>query len=405
MLERFSTTSAAIAGICAAVMAAAPRVVVAQDGAAPRISWVPERPVQGTLFRIRVTSFGPDARVSGTIGEEPLHFAPTAAGWEALAAAPLDKGAHVEARITTEEGARADTMVAQVPVAKGTYKLEQLTVAPRFGGRPDSALQARMDRERKRALEVSRAAHATPRLWKEVRRPRDTRITSAFGSGREFNGTVQSRHTGTDLAGAVGAPVRAAARGIVALVDTFYLAGRVIYLDHGAGLVSAYFHLSRQDVAVGDTVRAGQQIGLVGATGRVTGPHLHWVVRYGAVSVDPLSLLAVAAAQPTSSRTELDHAFIVVDAGATREISALRSAGITVSNRIAHHDGQGTASVAAMFENAYLELIWLDSAVSIDAEHAGLARKFRHAAAWRTSGGATGRRIDMRPVLPLVVVR
>ena len=103
-------------------------------------------------------------------------------------------------------------------------------------------------------------------------KPRDSRITSGFGSGREFNGQVQSRHTGTDFAGAVGTPVRAAARGVVALADTFYLAGRVIYIDHGEGLVSAYFHLSRHDVAAGDTVQAGQVIGQVGATGRVTGP-------------------------------------------------------------------------------------------------------------------------------------
>ena len=151
-----------------------------------------------------------------------------------------------------------------------------------------------MDRERERALAVSRASHSTPRLWQEVERPRDARVTSTFGSGREFNGQVQSRHTGLDLAGAVGAPVHAAARGVVALVDTFYLAGRVIYIDHGEGLVSAYFHLSRQDVAVGDTVAARQRIGSVGATGRVTGPHLHWVVRYGALSVDPLSFLALA---------------------------------------------------------------------------------------------------------------
>src|SRR5688500_11968719 len=151
-----------------------------------------------------------------------------------------------------------------------------------------------MERVRLRAFAVSRASHGTPRLWDEVIKPRDSRITSVFGTGREFNGRVQSRHTGTDFAGAVGTPIRAAARGVVALVDTFYLAGRVIYIDHGAGLVTAYFHLSRADVAVGDTVTAGQAIGRVGATGRVTGPHLHWVVRYGAISVDPLSFLAIA---------------------------------------------------------------------------------------------------------------
>jgi murein DD-endopeptidase MepM/ murein hydrolase activator NlpD len=258
-----------------------------------RITWTPERPVQGTLFRIRLAPLESAARVEGKIAGEPLHFEQSAAGWEALAAAPLDQGSGLEVTVEVARDAKVDSLRARVPIATGSYALEKLTVAPRFGATSDSALQARIDRERERALAVSRAAHATPRLWNEVLRPRDTRITSGFGSGREFNGRVQSRHTGTDFAGAVGSPVRAAARGVVALVDTFYLAGRVIYIDHGAGMVSAYFHLSKQDVAVGDTVTAGQQIGLVGATGRVTGPHLHWVVRYGAISVDPLSFLAL----------------------------------------------------------------------------------------------------------------
>ncbi len=89
----------------------------------------------------------------------------------------------------------------------------------------------------------------------------------------------------------MGAPVVAAARGVVALVADFYLAGRAVYLDHGAGLVTGYFHLSRVDVAAGDTVEAGQRIGGVGKSGRVTGPHLHWIVRYGAISVDPMTLV------------------------------------------------------------------------------------------------------------------
>jgi murein DD-endopeptidase MepM/ murein hydrolase activator NlpD len=78
---------------------------------------------------------------------------------------------------------------------------------------------------------------------------------------------------------------------VVALVANFYLAGRAIYIDHGAGLVTAYFHLSRADVRQGQRVVAGQLIGAVGRSGRVTGPHLHWVARYGAISVDPMSLL------------------------------------------------------------------------------------------------------------------
>ena len=83
------------------------------------------------------------------------------------------------------------------------------------------------------------------------------------------------------------------------LVDTFFLGGNVVYLDHGGGLVTAYLHLSEQSVAVGDTVQRGDVIGKVGATGRVTGPHLHWITRYGAVTVDPASVLRITAADGT----------------------------------------------------------------------------------------------------------
>ena len=95
---------------------------------------------------------------------------------------------------------------------------------------------------------------------------------------------------GTDFAGAVGAPVRSSNRGIVRLVGAFYLGGNVIYIDHGDGLVTAYLHRSRQLVQVGDTVARGALIGNVGATGRVTGPHLHLITRYGTITVDPASL-------------------------------------------------------------------------------------------------------------------
>lgn len=97
-----------------------------------------------------------------------------------------------------------------------------------------------------------------------------------------------------DFAGKVGAPVRAANRGVVALVDNFFLAGNVVYIDHGGGVVTGYFHLSRELVAEGDTVARGQEIGLVGATGRVTGPHLHWSARYGALTVNPIDLLTLS---------------------------------------------------------------------------------------------------------------
>jgi murein DD-endopeptidase MepM/ murein hydrolase activator NlpD len=274
-----------------------PAAVHCQETRSVQITWLPEQPVHGTLFRIRLTQLPPDlAVITGTVAGEPVHFGAARGDTiEALAAAPLDHGPVLDLPLVlTRTSGAVDTLHASVPITQGTYRLERLTVAPRFGAPPDSATAARIAREQQRALAVARVAHETPRLWREVVLPRASRITSGFGSGREFNGQVQSRHTGTDFAGAVGAPVRAAARGVVALVGNFYLAGRVIYIDHGAGLVTGYFHLSRQLVAPGDTVDAGQTIGRVGATGRVTGPHLHWVVRYGGITVNPMSFVEVA---------------------------------------------------------------------------------------------------------------
>lgn len=263
------------------------------------VRWVPDYPVQGRLFRVVVSADRAD-HVQGLRGEfagEPLHFHRTGEReYSALAAAPIDAEGELLMPVAAlwDDGAR-DSLTMAVPVRAGSYRMEALTVAPRYGSPPDSATLVRMRQESRRARAVSRASHDTPRLWTgPVEHPRATRITSAFGDGRQFNGQVTSRHMGTDFAGGVGAPVRAPARGVVALVDGFHLGGNVIYIDHGAGLVTAYLHLSEQLVAEGDTVSAGQLIGRVGATGRVTGPHLHWIVRYGGVTVDPLSLLKVA---------------------------------------------------------------------------------------------------------------
>jgi murein DD-endopeptidase MepM/ murein hydrolase activator NlpD len=95
-----------------------------------------------------------------------------------------------------------------------------------------------------------------------------------------------------------GAAVQAANRGVVVLADELYYAGRAVYVDHGAGVVTAYMHLDRATVSVGDTVTRGQLIGRVGASGRVTGPHLHWSAYFGRISFDPLDLLTLARLPP-----------------------------------------------------------------------------------------------------------
>ncbi|MGI9041673.1 MAG: M23 family metallopeptidase [Gemmatimonadales bacterium] len=270
---------------------------------APRITvrTIPALPVRGTIASLMVVpdpSGSPNdslIRLAGTAADEPLHFDADGAGdgFHALLGIPLEGGDSVEVMLVLERSGLTDTTTVAFAVHRPSYPTERLRVDPRMI-RYDSATRVRIESEIAQAIEVSRRSHETPRLWTEpFRPPRPGRITSRYGTGREFNGTLTSRHLGTDFSGKPGGPVRAAGRGVVALVADFFLAGRAVYLDHGGGLVTGYFHLSRVDAAAGDTVEAGGVVGGVGRTGRVTGPHLHWIARYGGISVDPVSLLAL----------------------------------------------------------------------------------------------------------------
>lgn len=262
------------------------------------------RPQPGSIMTLNVRDDAPNgdsiSSISGTMGGEPLHFqAATRGTWRAIGGVPVDASDKVIARVmVTRSSMGVDTLTAEValprPVAAAAGRRRQLAVSPRFTNPRDAETEARVARENARAREVGRRAHDTPQLWTlPFLRPRASTVTSRFGSGRLFNGTVTSRHLGVDFRGAIGAPVSAANRGVVALVGDFFLAGSVVYIDHGGGLVTSYFHLSETIVAAGDTVERGQQIGSVGASGRVTGPHLHWSARYGALTVNPMDLLAL----------------------------------------------------------------------------------------------------------------
>jgi murein DD-endopeptidase MepM/ murein hydrolase activator NlpD len=272
---------------------------------APQLSVAPAHPNPGSI--VRVTLVGPiqhpDAIVSinGTLAGEPLHFISAgSATWHAIGAIPVDAPANLTAEVFLAQASGiVDTISTSVapfhpPPSRGTARRRRLAVSSRFTQPLDSATEARIANENARAREVGRQSHTTPRLWTApFVRPRSSRVTSRFGSGRVFNGRVTSSHLGVDFAGKMGSPVMAANRGVIALVDKFFLAGNVVYIDHGAGVVTGYFHLSQTLVSPGDTVSRGQKIGLVGATGRVTGPHLHWSARYGALTVDPLGLVAL----------------------------------------------------------------------------------------------------------------
>jgi murein DD-endopeptidase MepM/ murein hydrolase activator NlpD len=268
--------------------------LVAQRPDSLRIITKPDTLVRGTVGWLVVRGWAV-APLAGDAGGEPLHLAVDSDGTvRALIAVPFDVTDTLPVTLVRAGAAGlAETLRVTLPVAPGAYRNEQLRVAAKYAA-PDSAAAARIRSEIEQARAVSRQSHDTPRAWAgPFRRPRPGRVTSVFGTARVFNGQVSSRHMGTDFAGAVGAPVYAAHAGLVALVGDFYLAGTVLYLDHGGGLVTGYFHLRRVEVTPGTVVQRGQVIGRVGRSGRVTGPHLHWIARYGGITVDPMSLVRV----------------------------------------------------------------------------------------------------------------
>lgn len=272
----------------------------------PRLSVAPAVVRPGSIVRFTLTAPAADAITSirGEMAGEALHFLSRDAGiWRAIGGIPVDARDSVAAHVIIERSSgSADTsrVWAKLPrpprprAGARRGRPRRLNVDSRFTRPLDAETRARIDRENERAREVGRRSHSTPHMWTtSFLRPRSSTVTSRFGTGRSFNGVVSSRHLGVDFRGGVGAPVVAANRGVVALVDRFFLAGNVVYIDHGGGVVTGYFHLSRTDVSEGETVERRQQIGLVGATGRVTGPHLHWTARYGALTVNPLDLVAI----------------------------------------------------------------------------------------------------------------
>lgn len=266
---------------------------------ATRLAIAPTRPEPGAVVRLTLTAPAVDRIVSirGSMAGEPLHFIEASTGnWHAIGAVPVDtEGTLLATAEVRRASGKTETVRARVTLPKLPPPVAQpLAVDSGFTRPLDAATTARIARENEQAREIGRHAHDSPPMWTaSFIRPRSSVITSEFGSGRLFNGRLTSRHLGVDFRGAVGEPIRAANRGVVALVGNFFLAGNVVYVDHGGGVVTAYFHMSKSLVSAGDTVARGQIIGLIGATGRVTGPHLHWAARYGAITVNPLDLLAI----------------------------------------------------------------------------------------------------------------
>ena len=178
------------------------------------------------------------------------------------------------------------------------FATRTLTVDESFVNPPE-AVRPRIADEAAR-LERCWRESSPARLWSTpFVRPVDQPSNSAFGTRSIFNGQPRSAHGGADFLSPAGTPVRAANDGRVMLAGNLYYSGGTVVIDHGLGVVSLYAHLSAMDVRDGDVVSSGQIVGRVGATGRVTGAHLHWTVRVSGARVDPLSLLAMLGTRAT----------------------------------------------------------------------------------------------------------
>lgn len=209
-------------------------------------------------------------------------------GWTAVAGIALDvaPGTH---RLAVRRAGEADEELPFV-VAPKRYAEQRLKVAP---GKVDLSAEdlARYERERVHLAGVAATHSEAVPASLRLQQPTAGRRSGSFGLRRVFNGQPRRPHSGMDIAAPTGAAVVAAAAGRVIDRGDYFFNGNTVWLDHGGGLLTMYCHLSAIDVAPGEVVAAGQRIGAVGATGRVTGPHLHWSVSLNRAMVDPALFL------------------------------------------------------------------------------------------------------------------
>lgn len=186
----------------------------------------------------------------------------------------------------------ATPLVVQITIVPRDWPIERIDGVPPSTVNPPPAIAARIEAEQARVAAARGRDDPRDDYLQPFMRPVEGRISGRFGNQRVYNGTPGAPHSGMDIAAAQGAPVRAPAAGIVTFADPgLYLTGGTVVLDHGRGVSSNFLHLSRIDVHVGERVAQGAVIGAVGATGRATGPHLHWGMNWFDVRIDPLLVL------------------------------------------------------------------------------------------------------------------
>ena len=232
---------------------------------------------------------GPSAEPPQVLSQgRPVLVLATAGGWTAVLGIPLTAKPGPAVVELLRSGAAPAGLNYQIQ--PHAYAEQRLTVKP---GQVDLSAKdlARHQAEREHLAGVAASHSSTTPAGLRMQAPVPGPRSSSFGLRRFFNGQARSPHSGMDIAAASGTPILAPLAGKVIDTGDYFFNGKTVWLDHGAGLMSMLCHLSSIDVKVGDDLQAGQALGAVGATGRVTGPHLHWSVSLNQAMVDPALFL------------------------------------------------------------------------------------------------------------------
>ena len=279
----------AFAVLLALLVAAAP----AQAREALSVRWEPRVVRQGDVAMVFVTGL-PDAKaVEGSLAGQPLTFFPYGDGYAALAGIDLEARPGMATWRVGVMDARDRPLKAsgRLQIRARKFPVQRLTL-PREMVELDAPTLQRVEEESKR-LRTLYATITPERHWRG-RFAKPVGVPDAgegFGARRIINGQPRAPHAGLDYSADAGTPVVGANAGHVALVAEYFFPGRLVVLDHGLGLYTLYFHLEQAEVADGDRVERGQIIGRVGASGRATGPHLHFAAHLRQTRIDPALLL------------------------------------------------------------------------------------------------------------------
>ncbi|MBK7648512.1 MAG: peptidoglycan DD-metalloendopeptidase family protein [Betaproteobacteria bacterium] len=239
---------------------------------------------------VAVIDLGPTGQAAPSVrwGEQPIAVVSDRGRWFALLGIPLDT-LPGDLEIGVFFGSTAT--IRHVAVQIKNYPEQRLTIKDKRKVEPNPEDLARIEREKQTTDAIKRRFSASAPAT-DFALPASGPLSSRFGLRRIFNGLPRNPHAGLDVAAGAGTPVRAPADGVVVDTGEYFFNGNTVFIDHGQGLITAYMHLSRVGVQPGQSIKKDKEIGAIGATGRATGPHLHWAVILNNTPVDPELFLA-----------------------------------------------------------------------------------------------------------------